>query len=437
MITPSQIREKKLSTVESGGYDRDEVNELLLDVIESYEAIFDENKELYRKMEVLANRIEEYRADEDSIKTALITAQKMASKVTKDAKEKADKSLADSAASAQQTVVDAKEKADKIIGEARKYVADLTKEKEQAAEEIIAQAEKKANEAIESAKVVAANALSQAKKLAEEIVSKAKAERAYQSEIMAKLKEDSQTFRKTLEELYKEQLDKLDSMPVNDASQHNADEEASKLEKELDIMIKNITEIVGEDEAEEEAQPEEAVKNEPQQEPAQEDEDAADDIEEAEDADTDTAEDETDDEPEENSQDETEDVEEIEESGSVSQEKIFDFGADQVDEIIDEIESMDKYSPLHEPEEIPASPEEVSNAIDAFTTDEITPIDENAKSIPVIEDEPEFESSMPFENYFHIKKGNERTNETISLISPEEEEEDDSPKFKGFFKKKK
>ena len=55
----------------------------------------------------------------------------------------------------------------------------------------------------------------------------------------------------------------------------------------------------------------------------------------------------------------------------------------------------------------------------------------------MIEDEPEFESSMPFENYFHIKKENERTNETISLISPEEEEEDDSPKFKGFFKKKK
>ena len=78
MITPSQIREKKLSTVESGGYDRDEVNELLLEIIESYEAIFDENKELYRKMEVLANRIEEYREDDDSINTDLITAKKMA-----------------------------------------------------------------------------------------------------------------------------------------------------------------------------------------------------------------------------------------------------------------------------------------------------------------------------------------------------------------------
>ena len=33
MITPSQIRQKKISTVEGGGYDRNEVNELLLEVI--------------------------------------------------------------------------------------------------------------------------------------------------------------------------------------------------------------------------------------------------------------------------------------------------------------------------------------------------------------------------------------------------------------------
>ena len=38
MITPSQIRQKKISTVDGGGYDRNEVNELLLEIIESYEA---------------------------------------------------------------------------------------------------------------------------------------------------------------------------------------------------------------------------------------------------------------------------------------------------------------------------------------------------------------------------------------------------------------
>lgn len=417
MITPSQIREKKLSTVESGGYDRDEVNELLLEIIESYEAIFDENKELYRKMEVLANRIEEYRADEDSIKTALITAQKMASQVTRDAKEKADKSLADSAASAQQTVVDAKEKAEKIIGEAREYVAGLTKEKAEAADEIIAEAQKKANEAIDSAKVVASNALSQAKKLAEEIVSKAKTEKDYHSEIVSKLKEESKAFRSTLMGLYQDQLDKLGDMAQSPDIFDGDNEDIDKLEKELNVLIENISEIVDEEESEPEDAPQEAEQPEDSEEP-EETEESADEDEAAE------------------NDDEIEEIDDIEEE-SEQQEEENGLETDQVDEIIDELESMNTYSPLHEPEEEPVSEEEVSNAIDAFSTDEITPIDESAKTIPVIEDEPEFESSMPFENYFHVKRENERTNETISLISPEEEEEEEGSKFKGFFKKKK
>ena len=42
MITPSQIREKNLSTVQSGGYDKEEVNALLAQIVESYQAVYDE-----------------------------------------------------------------------------------------------------------------------------------------------------------------------------------------------------------------------------------------------------------------------------------------------------------------------------------------------------------------------------------------------------------
>ncbi len=416
MITPSQIREKKISTVESGGYDRDEVNELLLDIIESYEAIFDENKELYRKMEVLANRIEEYRADEDSIKTALITAQKMASQVTREAKEKADKSLADSAASAQQTVVDAKEKADKIIGEAREYVAGLTKEKAQAADEIVSEAQKKANEAIDSARVVAGNALSQARKLAGEIVNKAKAEKDYHSEIVSKLRDESKDFRATLVGLYEAQLDKLKDMVSEPDTFEKDSESIEELEKELNTLMENIAEVVGD-----EAEPETA--EEPEQDAAAEE----------------TVETADEDEIEENDEEEEiSEAEEIEEISDDAEEQSVLSEMDEVDEIIDELESSDTYAPLREAEDEPVSEEEVSNAIDAFTADEITPIEEGAKTIPVIEDEPEFESAMPFENYFNVKKENERTNETISLIPPDDdEEEDEGSRFKGFFKKKK
>lgn len=416
MITPSQIREKKISTVESGGYDRDEVNELLLDIIESYEAIFDENKELYRKMEVLANRIEEYRADEDSIKTALITAQKMASQVTREAKEKADKSLADSAASAQQTVVDAKEKADKIIGEAREYVAGLTKEKAQAADEIVSEAQKKANEAIDSARVVAGNALSQARKLAGEIVNKAKAEKDYHSEIVSKLRDESKDFRATLVGLYEAQLDKLKDMVSEPDTFEKDSESIEELEKELNTLMENIAEVVGD-----EAEPETA--EEPEQDAAA--------VETVETADEDEI-------KEDGEEEEASEAEEIEEISDDAEEQSVLSEMDEVDEIIDELESSDTYAPLREAEDEPVSEEEVSNAIDAFTADEITPIEEGAKTIPVIEDEPEFESAMPFENYFNVKKENERTNETISLIPPDDdEEEDEGSRFKGFFKKKK
>ena len=143
MITPSQIKEKVLSTA-SHGYDIDETNAFLQQIEESFSAIYDENKELYRKMEILASKIEEYRAEEDSIKDTLLTAQKAASKVEKEAKEKSEQLLADSAKTVQNTVMDAKTKAEKIISEARDYAAGITKEKADAAEAILSEANEKA-----------------------------------------------------------------------------------------------------------------------------------------------------------------------------------------------------------------------------------------------------------------------------------------------------
>ncbi len=203
MITPSQIREKNLSTVQSGGYDKEEVNALLAQIVESYQAVYDENKELYRKMEILAGKIEEYRSEEDSIKTALITAQKMADRIAKDAKEKAEEKLSASAATAQQTVTDAKEKADKMVAEARTYAANFTKEKQDAAESIITEAEAKANDAIDGgAKVVAQEMLNQAKQLSEELMSKAKSEKAYHEQLIEKLRSESKSFKDSLLSLY-------------------------------------------------------------------------------------------------------------------------------------------------------------------------------------------------------------------------------------------
>lgn len=87
MITPNDIKDKILSTA-SHGYNVDETNAFLDEIAESYSAIYAENKELYRKMEILASKIEEYREEEDSIKSTLITAQKAADQLTKGTKER-------------------------------------------------------------------------------------------------------------------------------------------------------------------------------------------------------------------------------------------------------------------------------------------------------------------------------------------------------------
>ncbi len=404
MITPSQIRERKLSTVDGDGYDRNEVNQLLVEIIESYESVYEENKELYRKMEILANRIEEYRADEDSIKTALITAQKMADKVTAQAKEKAEKAISESAASAQQTVVDAKEKADKIIGEARDYVSNLTKEKAQAADEIVSEAEKKANDAIDSAKIVAKDVLEQAKSLSAKIIDKAKAEKDYHEEIVSKLKKESKGFRESLVSLYESQLNKLRDLAEMPETETDEYESIKNVEQELNSLLSGIEEITASDDSQDNT-------NILEQEQTQEITDAA-----------------VTEEPEEA------EIEEEETSFELQEED----KEEQVDKIIEEIESFDD-TQEEAAVEAQITETDVESAIDAFSKDEITPIDESAVSIPIIEDEPEFESKqMPFESYFHVNKEDVGTDETISLIPPDEDEDDDdSSRFKGFFKKKK
>ena len=52
-------------------------------------------------------------------------------------------------------------------------------------------------------------------------------------------------------------------------------------------------------------------------------------------------------------------------------------------------------------------------------------------------DEEEDGQHLPFEDFFHVKPEGVRTSEKISLIPPDEEDDEDGGvKFKGFFKKK-
>lgn len=100
MLTAKDIREVKFNR-SMGGYKTVEVDEFLdrcADVVEELTAQNDENT---RKMQVLAETIVDYRNQEDSIRSALISAQRMSESVIADARKQADDILAAARADAE------------------------------------------------------------------------------------------------------------------------------------------------------------------------------------------------------------------------------------------------------------------------------------------------------------------------------------------------
>lgn len=90
MITPQDIREKAFDRAVRG-YDMEMVDEFLDDIADDYTALVKENNSLKSKMRVLAEKIEEYRQTEDSMRLALLSAQKMGAQIEAEARERAEK----------------------------------------------------------------------------------------------------------------------------------------------------------------------------------------------------------------------------------------------------------------------------------------------------------------------------------------------------------
>ena len=395
MISANELREKKISNAQNG-YSIAQMNDIMDEAADTIEAYTNENKELYHKLEVLAAKIEEYRASEDSIKTALITAQKMADKITGEANESADELLKSSEAQAKQTVDDANAQAEKLVSEARDYAAAIVKEKTDEADSLMASAEKKANDAINSSKIVAQDILDQAKEISDDLINKSKQEQQAYSALVNVLRSDAKAFVEKLKEMYTQQLEVLNSAKLEEALAESARQEVEEIHSEVNSLVDEIDEI-------ESAIPE-AVQL-------------------------------------------SEETEEAVEEAPVAEEAV-----EEIDEI-EEIAVEETEEAVEEEEEIDEEPINPMQAVEAFSQDEITPIDKPAFSFSEIDEDAAMEepqeaslfddeaAQRPFESYFNVKKDDvhgDKT-QTISLLPPEEDEEDAKEEscFKGCFKKKK
>lgn len=403
MISAKDLRTADLSVKDA--------NALLNEAADTIEAYQHENKELYHKLEVLAAKIEEYRSEEDAIKTALVTAQKMADKIKKDSSEAAALLIESSEAEAKEKMDSANSEAEAIVKKARDYSANLINNKTNEANEIITTAQSKANEAISSSKIVAKDILDQAKAISDDLISKSKAEKEAYEILISTIKNDAKAFVESLKKLYGEQLDILNSSRLDTTSSENetatknvedVHNDISSLIDEVDELSSAIPEEITIPEIPHKEFDDSDVKVEApvfEQEAEPKEDDVEFDFEEIE---------------------EIEDADDIDDFAEITQEPV----------IIDE------------DEELPDPME----AVEAFSQNQITPID-SGNTIPEINDDPEMDEQeslfdnddqLPFESYFNVKREDVHNDksQTISLIPPEDDE-DDEPKFKGFFKKKK
>ena len=104
MITAQDIREKTFEKSRLSGYDMASVDDFLEELANEITAAQKENTVLKSKMKVLVDKIEEYRAGEETLSSAILSAQKLAVQIEQDARKRADAMIAEAEAKVQARV---------------------------------------------------------------------------------------------------------------------------------------------------------------------------------------------------------------------------------------------------------------------------------------------------------------------------------------------
>lgn len=180
MLTPDVVKSKIFQVSGRGAYRADDVDAFFAEVSASYEQMFRENGELIKKISILANKVEQYKEEEDSLRKALISAQTLADKIVKDAR-------------------------DSVEGTVEKAQVD--------ADAMRAKAETEAKEIVDKAKAEAETVILQSKKDADEILGAVNRKVMQESLEFEMLQKKASDFRASLLGLYKEHLRSINAIP--------------------------------------------------------------------------------------------------------------------------------------------------------------------------------------------------------------------------------
>ena len=213
MMTPSQLKEYEFKTAGRNAYKADDVDDFFAEVAANYTKMFHENGELVRRVGLLADRLEKFKKEEEEIKSAVVSAQRAADIIVRDARN----SVADAESEAEAVLAAAKSEAAMIKSDAEKQaIAD--------SELLLSMTRDKAQEIIKKAKEEAGEILLKANSTAKDAMGAATRTMTSESLHFEMLKKEVAEFKSSILNQYKSHIELITRLP------DLAEEEAKKQE---------------------------------------------------------------------------------------------------------------------------------------------------------------------------------------------------------------
>ncbi len=191
MLTPEAIQSKEFEQSVLGGYRRDEVDAFLDELEVDYRKLYNENNELVEKLKVCLAKIEDYKKDEEFLKTAIINAQKLNETTLRE--------------------IEIREKEVEVASKAR--AAEIISAAEEQAKAILEKAERESADAVRAAQErCRAEIEAEQAKSAQEIA-RIRAETDVEQQKLDYLHGEVSEFKNTIIELYKAHLTSISKLP--------------------------------------------------------------------------------------------------------------------------------------------------------------------------------------------------------------------------------
>lgn len=216
MYTAQSIRDIEFQKSGFNGVKTSDVEVFVEEVANDFETLERKNQELLSKLQVLAETIEEYRKSEDSVKTAILAAQKTADAMLKDAEAKATELLEEKTRQAEQLEKATVEASEKLMAEATEKSRKMLDEATMKSNQIMAESE---------------NMLAKKKAEIDRLVNQQMLTYNY-------VKDEVKKFKENIINNYKLHLDNLQSVPMTS--------------KNLEVYAKNQQEEAADNEPNEE-----------------------------------------------------------------------------------------------------------------------------------------------------------------------------------------